>query len=483
MKQLKTTPKEKGALLVTVLVIMFFLMTMLLGLMLLASFNLARATERIFLLQTQYASETGADIALTNLNAGSSAPYGFTVEKPILVSGNHYKATYKVKMDDSPSGNNNEKIITATGYLYSPANAAAPKYTRTIQITAKRTNSASAASIISRNIVFIGSSIKNVVAKDIFVNEYVQLDKNTNQLTVENLTIAGKNTSASNCSIAGSGDILKPDTFNNPGQTKTNLNLAYNNCIDPPGNDPSHLNPDFEVNANRNDITKVQSTYIPWNYNMDGSYQNSPSGCSDWTSGSPRRIPSTGNTKKTHYPDSGSGVSTSCGTSGTINLGTATYEINDHAHVRANLCNNAQGCAPTFNNTSGTIKYVFVEGSINLKNAKTLAGSSPIVFVAYGGDPVDVSGPCPLGGSIYFGNYGSDSLEAPAAYFIAVNGGVCLDQTKFSEGRSLGGISGKNVYIATNSGNPFDLSFDPTFPVDQIPVNLSWKAAQYQRLR
>lgn len=472
--------QERGALLVTVLVIMFFLMTMLLGLMLLASLNLSRATERIFLLQTQYASETGADIALTNLNTGASTPYGLTAEKTILTSGNHYKATYRVKMDDSPSSDNNEKIVTATGYVYSPANSATPKYTRTIQVTAKRSSSASAASIISRNVVHVASSVKEILGKDIFVNEYIQLDKVTNELIMENATVAGKNTSASNCSIGGAGKLEKPSTFTNPGQTKTNLKLAYNNCITPPGNTS---NANFDVAVNQNDIVKVQSTYIPWNYTMDNTYQNSPSGCGNWTSGTPRTIPSTGNTKKTHYPDTGTGVDTGCGSTGTINLGSSTYEIRDHAHVRANLCNNAQSCNPTFNNTSGAIKYIFVEGSVNLKGLNTTSGSSPIVFVVYGGDPADVTGPCPLGGAVYLGKAGSNTVTAPAAYFIAVNGGVCMDGTKFGLTRSMGGVSGKNVYIATNSGTPFDLSFDPTFPVDQIPINLSWKAAQYQRLR
>lgn len=475
-----TPNKEHGMLLATVLMIMFFLMTVLLGLMLLANFNLSRATERIFLLQTQYAAETGADIALTNLNAGTVTPYGYAAEKIVLTNGNRYKATYQVKMDNSPSGDNNEKIITAIGYVYTPANSATAKYSRTIKITAKRTNSASAASIISRNVVHVASSVKEILGKDIFVNEYIQLDKNTNELIIENATIAGKNTSASNCSIGGAGKLIKPDTFNNPGQTKTNLKLAFNNCITPPGNTS---NADFDVLANQTDIVKVQSTYIPWNYTMDATYQDSPSGCGDWTSGSPRNIPSTGNAKKTHYPDSGSGAAASCGTSGTLNLGTSTYVINDHAHVRANLCNNAQSCNPTFNNTSGSIKYIFVEGSINFKGLSTVSGSSPIVFVAYGGDPSDVTGPCPLGGAIYLGQAGSNTVTAPAAYFIAVNGGICLDKTKFGLTRAMGGVSGKNVYIATNSGTPFDLSFDPTFPVDQIPVNLSWKAAQYQRLR
>lgn len=472
---------EQGALLVTVLVIMFFLMTMLLGLMLLASFNLARATERIFLLQTQYASETGADIALTNLNNISTAPYGLTTEKTILTSGSHYKASYRVKMENSPSGDNNEKIITATGYLYSPANAATPKYSRTIQVTAKRSGSTNTASILSRNIVQVASSVKEVHAKDIFVNDYIQLDKNVNELYAENITVAGRKTGAGDCSLTGPGDLIKPSTFTNPGQTQTILELAYNNCVSPPGNSS---NADFVVNNNQNDLAKVQSTYIPWNYVMDSTYVDSPSGCSEWSSGSPRNIPAVANAKKTHYPDSGSGIALlGCGLLGTLNLGTETYNINDHVHVRANLCDALTSCKPTFNNTTGSLKYVFVEGSINFKDLTTVPGSSPIVFVAYGGDPITLILNCPLGGAVYLGQQGSSEVSAPAAYFLAVNGGVCLDGTKFESSEALGGISGKNIYIATHSGTPFHLSFNLGFPVEQIPVNISWKAAQYQRLK
>ena len=473
---------QQGALLVTVMVIMFFLMTMLLGLMLLASFNLSRATERIFLLQTQYASETGADIALTSLNSGSTTPYSLTPEKTVMTSGSRYKATYRVKLEASPTADDNEKIITATGYLYSPANAASPKYSRTIKVTAKRTGSMASYAVLSRNIIQVASSVKEVHAKDIFVNDYIQLDKNTNELIAENITAGGKNTGASNCSLGGAGKLTKPSSFTTPGQTTTIIKTAYNNCLTPPGNTS---NANFTVSANQNDITKVQSTYIPWNYAMDSSYTNAPGGCSEWTSGSPRELPSASNPKKTHYPDSGSGVAllSSCALLGTLNLGSNTFNINDHLHVRANLCDTLTNCNPTFNNTTGSLKYVFVEGSINFKGLDTTPGSSPIVFVAYGADPLLLVLNCPLGGAVYLGQSGSNEVDAPAAYFLAVNGGVCLDKTKFNSAQSLGGVSGKNIYIATNSGTPFDLSFNASFPVQEIPVNLSWKAAQYQRLK
>jgi hypothetical protein len=87
-----------------------------------------------------------------------------------------------------------------------------------------------------------------------------------------------------------------------------------------------------------------------------------------------------------------------------------------------------------------------------------------------------------LGDSVYLGKAtGSLSVNAPAAYFIASNG-ICMDQTKFAANNAMGGISGKNIFIATNSGTPFDLAMDPAFPTNQIPVDLSWRASRYRRL-
>jgi hypothetical protein len=297
-------------------------------------------------------------------------------------------------------------------------------------------------------------------------------------LIAENITVADKNTGASNCSIGGSGNLVKPASFTNVAQTTTNLLLAFNNCISPPGNT---TNANFTVSANQTTISKVQSTNIPWSQYMDNTYQNSPTGCNDWTSGGfPRNIPSTGNIKKTHYPDNGSFVSVSCGASGDLSLATGQYNIKDNAHIRANLCA-ASGCDPTFYNPdSGAagIKFVFIEGSVNFNTLQTAAGSGPIVFVVYGADPASKTSLCPLGGSVYLGNGGTST--APAIYFLATNG-ICLDKTKFGANTALGGFSGKNLYIATNPGSPFDLGLDTSFPVSSVPIDLSWRAIRYRR--
>jgi hypothetical protein len=466
--------QESGMILVAIMSIVIFMGIIMTGIFGLSMSNLNRSHGRVFALEAQYAAESGADAAIAILNSGNTTYLGTSTDVAVLNSA-LYTASYAVTV---ASGNSNkERIITATGKVYSSANATSPTVKRIIRVSAQRSSSSTASSLVSRNILAIDSGVKNVYAKDIVVNGFISMAKNTTNLLAENITVAGKNTGSSNCSIGGRGNLVKPSSFSTSGQTKTNLNLAYNNCISPPGNTS---NSDFTVAANQSNISTVQSSYIPWSQFMDSSYQNSANGCTDWTSGaSPRTIPSTGNTKKTHYPDSSNGITTGCGSSGDLSLGSAQYNITDNVHVRANLCM-ATACSPTFYNPSSlTVKYIFVEGAVNFDSVQTASGSGPIVLITYGTDPSSKSGECPYGGSIYLGNGGSTS--APALYMLATNG-ICLSQTKFSSNPALGGVGGKNIYIATNSGTPFDLNLNSTFPVTSIPLDLSWRAVRYQRL-
>ncbi len=464
---------QKGSVVAAILFIMMFLTVILFALLGLSNANLNRARGRIMLLQAQYAAESGADSAIAVLNSGNDTYTGSTGEVTVLGSG-QYKSTYTVSV--ASGSNTKERILTATGKVYTPANASSARYTRTIRVVTQRSSTTTASSVVSRNIIAVDSGVKNLVGKDIYVNGYITMAKNTTNLIAENITVAGKNTGASNCSIGGTGNLVKPATFSNPAQTKTNITVAYNNCISPPGN---ASNADFTVAANQTNISQIQSMYIPWSQYMDSSYQNSPSGCDDWTSGaSPRTIPSTGNTKKTHYPDTSSNVSTSCGSGGDLALGSSQYNIADNVHLRANLCA-ASACTPTFYNPDASVKYIFVEGAVNFNSLHTASGSGPIAMIMYGGDPASKASVCPYGGAAYLGN--SDTTSAPALYMLAMNG-VCIDKTKFGADPALGGLAGKNIYVASNPGTPFDLHLDPNFPAEQIPIDLAWRAVRYQRL-
>jgi hypothetical protein len=101
------------------------------------------------------------------------------------------------------------------------------------------------------------------------------------------------------------------------------------------------------------------------------------------------------------------------------------------------------------------------------------------VFISYGADTGLRTGMCPLGDSVYLGH--DDTTSAPAIYLLATNG-LCIEKTKFNSAKALGGVGGKNIYIESNPGTPFDLALDPTFPTNSIPIDLSWKATTYRRL-
>lgn len=467
--------RENGSVLISVLILMMFFATVALSLMSYGQANLIRSQGRILALQAQYAAESGADLAIAELNDSNTAYAGTGGEVALITNGSLYRATFDVSV--AAGSSDKQKVLTATGYVYQPASSTTPKYTRTLEVLAERSSSTVAASMMSRNIIETGSSVKDLIGLDVFVNGYIKMNKNVTNLIAENIVVADRETSANNCSIGGAGNLVKASSFRDLSQTKTKITIAYNNCVNPPGN---ATNSDFEVIPNT-PISKIQSLYIPWNEYMDGTYQNAPGGCNDWSSGgSPRDIPSTGNTKKTHYPDNGNNVEFSCGSGGNLSLGSDTYNINDHVHVRADFCS-ASACQPTFNNPDSTTKFVFIEGTVNFDAVTTLPSSGPIVFVVYGADPASKTSSCPLGGAVYLGQSGSSEVNAPKLYLLGMNG-VCLDKTKFGADESLGGLGGKNLYIATNAGTPKDLAFDLNFPVNEIPVDLAWRASQYRRL-
>ncbi|MGB4966802.1 MAG: hypothetical protein WBO35_01220 [Candidatus Saccharimonadales bacterium] len=471
---------QKGSILVTILAVSIFLTVLLMALAILASANLGRARGRILQLQAQYAAESGADAAIAMLNDTSNPSaeaYPGTAAEVVVLNNAQYRATFTSSVQNGSTPK--EKIITAVGKVYAPRSTTTPKHIRRIRVVAERTSGTTASSMLSRTIIDVSSGVKSIFAKEVYVNDYMWLQKNVNILVAEKVTVAGKDATAKKCSITGDGTMKKPTSFSDPAQTRTILDLAYNNCISPPGN---NSNADFEVIANDPSVHSVQSMRIPWTQYMDNSYQNSVNGCSDWvTGGAIRDIPRTGNEKKTHYPDTGSNTITSCGSNGSVDLGTNnTFVIRDHVHIRASLCA-ASACNPIFKNPTSNMLFVFVEGTINFDSIRTTVGSGPIVFVTYGADPASKIGECPHGGSLYLGKSNIET-QAPAAYLMATYG-LCIYQTKFATNTdSLGGVAGKSIFISSNSGVPWSLRLDPNFPINQIPIDLSWRQVGYQRL-
>ena len=496
----KPQTSESGSIIVSILVIMIFLTITILSLGVMSEQNRQRSAQRIYLLQAQYAAESGADIALSYTNSGGTIPTG---ERPLLSYAPYYRATYEVS---TISVDANKKTATSIGRMYRPATATTPDLTYKIKVDIERSTASFTSTIVSRNSVDIASSVKEVKGNSMFINEYLRSNKNGNKIIIDDLKIAGKYPDASNCSIVGTGDLIRSPELIAAG-VKAQIRTSYNNCISPPGNSS---NSDFNVTANDSSLQKVASINIPWDFKMnnnDGLGNYTSAGCSAWTN-SPYNIPVSvspeANKRKTHYPDTNAGVvaAFACTGSGSatgsgpadLNLGTdRTYTIYNHAHVRANLCK-AYVCTPRFKNPdAGTTKFIFVEGVVNFENV--IADDDPaspnyspgsVVFISYStNQAISASAQCPSSqASIRIGKAtGSREILAPRAYFIAINGTLCIDQSKFTANRStLGGVSGKDIYISSNSGGSFYLTFNPNFPLSQIPLDLTWRSANLKRL-
>ncbi len=478
---------QSGSILVSLLVIMIFLTITVMSLAVISQGNITRSSQRIFLLQAQYAAESGSDAVVAYMNSsGNYADSG--VEKTLFTYAPTYRATYQATVADSADAN--QKVITSVGRVYQPSTATTPRYTYKISTTLERSSTQFASSIVSRNSVEVASSVKAVMASTMYVNEYVRANKNTTDIQIDDLVIAGKYPNASNCSLSGAGNLVRnPDL---PAGTKAKLRMGYSNCMDATPGNTSDSN--FEVTANDSSIQKIASIYIPWSYKMNngdagGEYLNG--NCSDWLAAS-GTIPSSGNARKTHYPNDGAGTvpASQCGGSGSspadLSLGSKTFTLNNHVHIRANLCK-ASSCTPKFiNPDAADPKYVFVEGVINFENV-TVDATSPgeVIFISYStSQTIPGSKQCPSNSAaIRLGKDGSNSLHAPKAYFIATNGMLCIDQTKFDSGvESVGGISGKDLYLSSNSGASFSLAFNPDFPLSSVPLDLAWRASNVKRI-
>jgi hypothetical protein len=493
--------QQDGSVLVSLLIIMIFLSMTILSLGVISQSNISRATQRIYLLQAQYAAESGADAVVAYLNTTGSYPYSGQKKKLFEYSPTYW-AEYEAAIQDDPN-DANKKLITSTGRVYQPSSETTnPKYTYKIEVVVERSSESFTSSIVSRNSVEIASSVKSIIATSFYINEYIRVNKNTTDLQVDDLTIAGKYPDANNCSLSGAGNLVRNPNL--PAGTKSKLHFAYNNCMDSTPGNTSDAN--FDVTANDPTLQKVASIYIPWSFKMnnaDSGGEYTSGNCNDWTTAAPV-IPSNGNNRKTHYPDSGTGtaLASTCGGSGgsqaDINLGSKVVTLKDHAHLRANLCK-ASSCKPTFvNPDTGTTKFLFVEGVINFENLYVSNGvgypnggtappvsSGNIVFISYStSQNIPASKQCPSNAaSIRLGKDGANSLFAPNAYFISTNGMMCIDQTKYATDiRSLGGISGKDIYISSNSGGVFELTFNPQFPLTNVPLDLSWRAAGVKRV-
>ena len=93
---------QSGSILVSILIIMIFLTMTVMSLAVISQTNITRANQRIFLLQAQYAAESGADVVVAYLNSSAGAYADSGVEKQLTpTSTTTYRATYQSTVTDT----------------------------------------------------------------------------------------------------------------------------------------------------------------------------------------------------------------------------------------------------------------------------------------------------------------------------------------------------------------------------------------------
>lgn len=459
--------KQDGMILPVLIIITAFLTTVVFSLLTISSTNLKVSRINFYKIAARYAAESGADEAIAMLNAAGvnsqNATYGGTSGDKLLLinntSGSNYKIVYNTTVEEGVTSS--QRIIKSTGKLFSPASRTQPNIKSTIEVTANLKGQRSAASMMSTGIIQVSSNVE-ITGKDVLVNEYVELTHPNAKIRMNGLQIAGyKAGGGQPCSVGPNGQILLPATGG------TQMTLARKNCA-------KTTQSGVSVTENSSTVSKIGSLEIPWQAYMDSSYTDQGN-CTSLVNG--------GTVNKGHYPNAGSGasgeVATNCGTNGTLALGSKSYTITDHVHIRANLCSQTNVCSPTFTNTSGSLKFIFVEGSINFYDVKVNTGS-PIVFVSYSNGVCcnTKTNPKQLGAVYFNGTAANSTANAPNAYFLAPKGDIYVA----AKVQSLGGIGGKNIYISTTGGSSHGMPINPSFPFGDIPVDIAWYAARYRQI-
>ena len=120
--------QESGSILVSILVIMIFLTMTVMSLAVVSQTNITRATQRIYLLQAQYAAESGADAVVAYLNSSSGSYADSGTEKLLYTYAPNYRATYQATVTDDPL-DANKKTVQSIGRVYQPATATTPRHT------------------------------------------------------------------------------------------------------------------------------------------------------------------------------------------------------------------------------------------------------------------------------------------------------------------------------------------------------------------
>lgn len=173
-------PNQRGMVLVSIIIILPFLIFLTVSFLTLTMTSFSVAKRDQYRTYAQFSADAGADYALYQISeddnwAGTSAPI-------TLQNSADTKTTYEVTVTDI---DNDHKVITSTGKIYSPANQAAPRSTITIKVTLRAVRAGGNYSIVTGvGGLYLSNSAK-ILGGDVLVNGEINMS-NTSQIGLTN---------------------------------------------------------------------------------------------------------------------------------------------------------------------------------------------------------------------------------------------------------------------------------------------------------
>ncbi len=156
--------EQKGAALISVIIVLPFLIAIALNYTLLSTNNVTLARKDIFRTETQMVADAGLDYGMQQITANSSwAGTGGTV---VFDNSNNVKTTYSVVVSDVSA---DKKVMTSTAKLYRPATSATPKSTIIINSDLRKVTGGNFSIVTGVGGLTMDNSSK-VLGGDVYVN-------------------------------------------------------------------------------------------------------------------------------------------------------------------------------------------------------------------------------------------------------------------------------------------------------------------------
>ncbi len=166
--------KSEGFILLVVMTITIFIMMFGVVTLQLISSNLRTAKVERYLVNAQFAADSGLDEAARRLNADHS--WAGSVTEQTLYSSAEFRTTYLTNV--TAGTDDTQKFITVTARTYAPASSTTPKYTRNFRVEMRGITSGDF-SVVSGVGGLIMSNSARIVGGNVYVNGRITMSNSS----------------------------------------------------------------------------------------------------------------------------------------------------------------------------------------------------------------------------------------------------------------------------------------------------------------